>query len=199
MRIVIIDYHINNLRSVQKAFAAVGYPASVSDQRSDVESADLLVLPGVGSFGVAMENLRRLDLVKPIINHIRAGNFLLGICLGLQLLFKNSEESGESSGLGIFSATVKRFPEGVKVPHIGWNSVEKLNQSKLLAGIPDNSYFYFVHSYYVEPNGATAGRTTYGTEFTSVLEWENVFAVQFHPEKSQSVGLRLLKNFAELI
>jgi len=199
MRIVIIDYHINNLRSVQKAFAAVGYPASVSDRRNDVRAADLLVLPGVGSFGAAMQNLRRLDLIEPIVNHIRAGKFLLGICLGFQLLFKNSEESGECSGLSIFPSTVRRFPEGVKVPHIGWNSVKKLDQSVLLAGIADNSYFYFVHSYYVEPNGATTGRTTYGTEFTSVLEWENVFGVQFHPEKSQSVGLRLLKNFAELI
>lgn len=195
----IIDYHLNNLRSVQKAFEKVGVQSFISDNPSDLRTADKLVLPGVGAFAQAMENLRVLGLENIVRKHVADGKPLLGICLGMQLLFSKSYERGESAGLDFVHGNVKLFPSTVKVPHIGWNQVEIVKKSPLLNDVEEKSFVYFVHSYYVEPTeDVTLTRTEYGFRFTSIIEKGNVFGIQFHPEKSQVTGLQLLKNFAEL-
>ena len=200
--IQIVDYGMGNLRSVQKAFERLSVPAQICTSPRDLKGCEKLVLPGVGAFRDAIAELRRQEFVAPIKEHVAAGRPFLGICLGLQLLFDVSYEDGTWQGLGIVAGEVERFPEtdGLKVPHMGWNRVEPMAECPLLAGIPRDSYFYFVHSYYVVPRdeGVIAGRTDYGQTFTSVLQRGNTFATQFHPEKSQQFGLRLLKNFAEL-
>ena len=196
----IIDYGMGNLRSVEKAFEAVGHAAGIIRTPKAVAPCQRLVLPGVGAFGRAMDNLRELKLLEPLRRFLSEGKPLLGICLGLQLLFGESQEHGFHEGLGVIDGKVRKLPREVKVPHIGWNQVHLTGKSPLMEGIPDNSHFYFVQSYYVEPQDKekVIGTTDYGIEFASIVAWENLFGVQFHPEKSQEMGLRLLGNFGEL-
>ena len=195
----IIDYHLNNLRSVQKAFEREGKQSFISDNPAELAKADKLVLPGVGAFGQAMENLRVLGLEKIIRDHVAEKKPLLGICLGMQLLFSKSFELGEFEGLNLIDGVVKLFPATVKVPHIGWNQIEVAKQSTLLKDVKDKSFVYFVHSYYVEASqDVTLTQTEYGVRFSSMVEQGNVFGMQFHPEKSQTTGIQLLKNFAEI-
>jgi glutamine amidotransferase len=200
--IQIVDYGMGNLRSVQKAFERLSVPAEICTRPEKLKSCEKLVLPGVGAFRDAIAELRRQEFIDPIKDHIAAGKPFLGICLGLQLLFDVSYEDGTWEGLGIIPGEVVRFPEnsGLKVPHMGWNRVEPAGNCALLAGVPRDSYFYFVHSYYVVPRDESviAGRTEYGQTFTSVIQRGSLFATQFHPEKSQQFGLKLLQNFSEL-
>jgi len=200
--IVIVDYGMGNLRSVQKGFEKIGTPALISRQLHDIERADHLVLPGVGAFPECMRNLDVLGLIQPIRNFLDSGKPFLGICLGLQLLFDESEEFGVHQGFGIIPGRVRAFDRkmGLKIPHMGWNQVSVKRTSPLFDGIADGTYFYFVHSYYVDPNNVSdvLTETDYGITFTSSVSRHNVFAVQFHPEKSQEAGLRILRNFAAL-
>jgi len=203
--IVIVDYGMGNLRSVQKALQRVGGEACVSDRPEDVARAERLVVPGVGAFGDAMRALEERGLVESIREFVRRGRPVLGICLGLQIFFEESEETGaaEARGLALFKGRVVRFgdavvQQGLKVPHMGWNAVEPVRPSSLFAGMPERGvYFYFAHSYYADPADETVvvGRTEYGIRFASVVARENVAATQFHPEKSQAAGLALLENF----
>lgn len=202
--IAIIDYGMGNLRSVQKAFERIGTEATVVDQPSLLQAAHAVVLPGVGAFGKAMENLERQGFIDPLLREIQTGKPFLGICLGLQLLLDESEERfGEDQpfpkGLGVFPGRVRRFPPGLKIPQIGWNQVRQTRDSVLYRGVADGEYAYFVHSYYVDPDDASvvSTNTDYGISFASSVERENVMAVQFHPEKSSRVGLQLLGNFAK--
>ena len=200
--IAIVDYGMGNLRSVEKGFAHVGVDARVVSDARSLDDARGIVLPGVGAFRDCMANLDELGLVGPLLRNIEKGKPFLGICLGLQLLFSESGEFGHTKGLNVFAGTVPRFPgSGLKVPHMGWNSIKIKNRPPILADIPDGSYFYFVHSYYVSPDdpSITATTTDYGVEFTSMLWKDNVFATQFHPEKSQKLGLVLLKNFGDFV
>lgn len=202
LMIHIVDYGMGNLRSVQKAFEKLGVEAIVCTKASEISAAQKLVLPGVGAFRDAIGHLQDQDMVGPIRDHIARNRPFLGICLGLQLLFDVSYEDGEFEGLGVVPGKVIRFedqPE-LKIPHMGWNSLQTANGSSLLKEIPENSHVYFVHSYYVVPEDESveATRTEHGTEFCSSIAKGNLFATQFHPEKSQNVGLRLLKNFATL-
>jgi glutamine amidotransferase len=200
--IAVIDYQMGNLRSVQKALERVGHEAVVTSDSEVVERADKVVLPGVGAFEDAIAELRRRNLVQPIKEAIDCGKPFLGICLGLQLLFDVSYEGGQHEGLGVLRGEVVRFdlPPEYKVPHMGWNEAKILRPAPMLAGIPQGSHFYFVHSYYVKPQDPelTAITVEYGHPFCAAVWRDNLFATQFHPEKSQSNGLRLLKNFAEL-
>ncbi len=195
--LLVVDYGMGNLRSVSKALERVGFSVRVSSDPEDVKRADILVLPGVGAFKDAMENLKRLGLLKEIIRHIERGKPYMGICLGLQLLFERSYEFGETEGFGVLEGEVVLLPPKVKVPHIGWNQLWKQKPSELLDGVRDGEYFYFVHSYHVLPKSKQVVLTTtdYGTDFVSSVEYQNIFAVQFHPEKSQRAGLKLLENF----
>jgi glutamine amidotransferase len=195
----IIDYHLNNLRSVQKAFEKVGVDSFVSDNAAELRKADKLILPGVGAFGQAIQNLQSLGLDKVVKEHAASGRCLLGICLGMQLLFTKSYELGEFDGLNLVNGEVKIFPSTVKVPHMGWNQIEIVHKSSILNGVEEKSFVYFVHSYYVEPkNNITLTQTDYGFKFASIIQQKNIYGIQFHPEKSQSTGLLLLKNFSEL-
>lgn len=201
--IAIIDYDMGNLRSVSKAFEKVGAGAVVTRDADIIRSASHVVLPGVGAFRDCMKNLVDYGLVEPILRHIESGKPFLGICLGLQLLFEEGTEFGTHKGLGVIKGRVVRFPFSagqLKVPHIGWNGVNIKKSSPLLKGIADGTYFYFVHSYYCEPVDAGVSLTTtdYGLEFTSSIATDNVYACQFHPEKSQRAGLQVLKNFSEI-
>ncbi len=196
----IVDYGMGNLRSVQKAFEKLGIAAEIVTSPEQIASAEKLVLPGVGAFRDAIHELRRLELVEPIREHIRQDKPFLGICLGLQLLFDVSFEDGEWQGLGVIAGDVVRFPSlpDLKVPHMGWNNLELTGPSPLLTGLPTDASVYFVHSYYVRPQDESviAARTSYGVNFTSMIARGNLFATQFHPEKSQKVGLKLLENFS---
>lgn len=200
--IAIIDYQMGNLRSVQKGFEKVGHEAQITSNAADIEAAERVVLPGVGAFGDAMVELKRRDLVQPIREAIESGKPFLGICLGLQLLFDVGYEGGEFEGLGVLRGKVVRFelPQPLKVPHMGWNRGIFKRPAPHLAGLADGTYFYFVHSYYVVPEDSqlVAIESQYGHPFCAAVWRDNVFATQFHPEKSQADGLRLLKNFAEL-
>ena len=200
--IAIVDYQMGNLRSVQKGFERVGHAAEITSDAREIESAEKVVLPGVGAFADAIDELKRRDLSGPICDAIEAGTPFLGICLGLQLLFDVSYEDGEHEGLGVVKGAVKRFdlPRDFKVPHMGWNTTESLNRPPILAGLDEGSHFYFVHSYYVIPTDSTitALQADYGGPFSAMIWRDNLFATQFHPEKSQANGLQLLKNFAEL-
>jgi glutamine amidotransferase len=202
LMIAIIDYQMGNLRSVQKAFEKVGHEAVISPDPAVIARADKIVLPGVGAFEDAIAELRRRDLIQPIRDAIDAGKPFLGICLGLQLLFDVSYENGEHEGLGILPGKVVRFevPPEFKVPHMGWNAARICRPAPILAGIEQGTYFYFVHSYYVLPDdsGVVAIEADYHRPFCAMAWRDNVFATQFHPEKSQCHGLRLLQNFAEL-
>jgi glutamine amidotransferase len=204
--IAVIDYGMGNLRSVVKAFEKVGATAAATRDPSAIRDASHVVLPGVGAFKDCMDNLEALGLVEPVKTSIEDGKPFLGICLGLHLLMDESAEFGVHAGLGVIRGKVRRFPprgrDGVylKIPHMGWNEVRKVKDSPLLDGIPQGEYFYFVHSYYAVPDEASVTLTTtaYGEEFTSSIAWRNVFACQFHPEKSQKAGLAVLKNFSAL-
>lgn len=199
---VIVDYGMANLRSVQKAFEKVGAEAEISSDADRIGGADKLVLPGVGAFRDAIVRLRESGLAAPIIDHIRAGRPFLGICLGLQLLFTRSYEDGVYEGLDVFPGDVVRFANvpGLKVPHMGWNQLRIVHAMPHLRDLPGEPAVYFVHSYYVKPHDERiiATQTDYGGEFVSAIGHENVFATQFHPEKSQRVGLAMLRNFAQL-
>lgn len=201
--IAIIDYGMGNLRSVQKGLERVGFPAEVTRDAARIEAAAGVVLPGVGAFGACMDNLRTYGLIETVRAVINRGTPFLGICLGMQLLFEESEEFGPVPGLGIFPGRVVRFPDtsGLKVPHMGWNQIRKLQTPPHLRGIDDGAFVYFVHSYYVVPAdpALTATTTEYGIEFTSAIARDNVFATQYHPEKSQAVGLKILENFGALV
>ncbi len=195
----IIDYHLNNLRSVQKAFEKVGVDSFISDKAVELRKADKLVLPGVGAFGQAMLNLQALGLDTVVKDHAASGKSLLGICLGMQLLFSKSYELGEFNGLNLVNGEVKIFPTTVKIPHMGWNQVEIVRQSSILGGVVEKSFVYFVHSYFVEPKeDVTLAQTDYGFKFSSIIQQKNIYGIQFHPEKSQSTGLQLLQNFSKL-
>lgn len=201
-RIAIVDYGMANLRSVQKAFERVGARAEITSDPRGVAACDKLVLPGVGAFRDAIGRLRETNLDRPIVEHIREGHPFLGICLGLQLLFTRSTEDGDYAGLNVLSGEVVRFPElpGLKVPHMGWNQLRFKNDCPLFRGLPDESAVYFVHSYYAIPKDPTltCAEADYPTPFTAAVWKDNLFATQFHPEKSQSVGLTMLKNFVDL-
>ena len=200
--IAIIDYQMGNLRSVQKGFEKVGYAATITSSPAELAAADKIVLPGVGAFDDAMAELRHRDLVGPIRDTIASGKPFLGICLGLQLLFDVGYEGGEHEGLGILRGKVVRFnlPHEFKVPHMGWNRGRFVQPSPILQGLDDGTYFYFVHSYYGVPEdpGVVAIQSDYGHPFCAAVWKDNLFATQFHPEKSQAKGLKLLKNFAQL-
>ena len=198
----IIDYDAGNIRSVEKALSYLGEKTVVSRNPETLKNADKVILPGVGSFGQAMENLHRYELVPVIQDMIKEGKPFLGICLGLQLLLESSEESPGVEGLGILKGKILKIPSspGLKIPHMGWNSLQLQNNGRLFRNIPQDTYVYFVHSYYLqaqEPEIVKAV-TGYGTEIHASVEKDNVFACQFHPEKSGKYGLEILKNFAEL-
>ncbi|MTI80143.1 MAG: imidazole glycerol phosphate synthase subunit HisH [Firmicutes bacterium] len=199
--IAIIDYGMGNLRSVQKGFEKVGYQAEFVTDPEKLNQYSGVVLPGVGAFADAMDNLHQMGMVKAIQEIAASGNPLAGICLGQQLLFESSEEWGETAGLGIFQGRVRRLPPGLKVPHMGWNQIAIKRPSPLLEGLPDGSAFYFVHSYYVEPSEDAVVLTTtdYGKDFASIVGRDNVFGIQFHPEKSSQLGLKILQNFGKLV
>jgi glutamine amidotransferase len=199
--IAIVDYGMGNLRSVQKALERVGATGVVTRDPTVLDAAQGLVLPGVGAFGDAMANLEAQRLVEPVLRHVDQRRPLLGICLGMQLLFDESEEMGQHRGLGLLPGRAVRFPEGdLKVPHIGWNKL-RIARRGLLDGMVDGAYAYFVHSYYVVPEepGDSLATTEYGIEFASVVGRDRIWGAQFHPEKSQEVGLGLLANFARLV
>ncbi|MGI6412913.1 MAG: imidazole glycerol phosphate synthase subunit HisH [Syntrophomonadaceae bacterium] len=200
--IVIIDYGMGNLASVYNAFTKLGFRAITSNHPEEIANAGKIVLPGVGAFSEAMNNLINLELDEAIKMAIGKGTPFLGICLGLQMLFGESEENGLSKGLGIIEGKVHKFslPFQYKIPHMGWNNITVLKDSRIFKGIPSNSYFYFVHSYYAAPlkDNCIAAVSNYGIDFTCAIEVENVFATQFHPEKSGAIGLKVLKNFGEM-
>jgi len=197
--VAIIDYGIGNLRSVEKAFSVVGVDAVITGDRERLLAAERLVLPGVGAFGTCMSEFERHGLKELVIDRVEQGTPLLGICVGMQMLFEESAEFGKTKGLGLLKGQVNRFDDdSLVVPHVGWNQVEKTSTSPLLNDVSENSFFYFVHSYYCEPadKDVIVGETEYGVTFASVVAKKNIHGVQFHPEKSQNAGLQLLKNFA---
>ncbi len=198
--IAIIDYGMGNLRSVQKGFEKVGYRAEFVRDPDVVRKAEKVVLPGVGAFRDAMHNLRETGMAAAINETVAAEKPFLGICLGLQLMFTSSEEGGNYQGLNIFPGRVRLLPPGLKVPHMGWNRIDLQKPCSVLKDIPDAAAFYFVHSYYVDPDEpeVNAALTDYGFRFTSVAARGNIFGIQFHPEKSSTLGLSILKNFGEL-
>ncbi len=199
--IAIIDYGMGNLRSVEKSFEKAGVTVEIIKDPDDIEGAAGVVLPGVGAFADAMDNLGSSGMDIAVKKAIASGKPFLGICLGLQLLFEASEEWGYNKGLGILPGMVRRLPEGLKVPHMGWNQVKYQRDAEIFRDVPDNSSFYFVHSYYVDPeqDSIKIGLTDYGISFTSAVSFENIFAIQFHPEKSSTMGLRILKNFGRIV
>lgn len=206
--IAIIDYGLGNLRSVQRALERAGAEAVITSDPMRIRRADGVVLPGVGAFGEGMAQLEERGLVLPIYQVISVGRPFLGICLGMQLLFQESEEMGPFDGLGVLRGRVRRFPDAgpagqasrYKVPQVGWNELHIKQECPLLTGVPDGSFAYFVHSYYCEPadSGVIAATTDYGLDYASVVAKGSVFGVQFHPEKSQSVGASLLRDFVLL-
>jgi len=199
--IAIVDYGMGNLRSVEKGFLKVGVDARVVREPQAVDDADAVVLPGVGAFRDCIRNLAQTSMTESIMRSIQKGKPYLGICLGLQVLFTESEEFGIYKGLDVFKGKVVRFQIDLKVPHMGWNNVKILRRPPIFDGIQDESFFYFVHSYYVVPDDTAAVSTTtdYGITFTSMVWKDNIFATQFHPEKSQESGLRILKNFGDFV
>jgi len=202
--IAIVDYGMGNLRSVSKAFQSQGFPVVVTRNPDDISNASGLVLPGVGAFGDCVNNLEEYGLIDPILDFIDSGKPFLGICLGLQVLFEESEEAPGVKGLGLIKGKVVRFPdlkdEGLKVPHMGWNQIIIKKEVPILEGVQDDSWFYFVHSYYPSPEDGSviAVKTFYGLEFTAAIQKNNIFASQFHPEKSSDLGLKMIRNFSAL-
>ncbi|MFP6635780.1 MAG: imidazole glycerol phosphate synthase subunit HisH [Dehalococcoidia bacterium] len=199
IKLVVIDYESGNLRSVAKALESTGVSPIVTGDASQIASADAVVLPGVGSGPAAMDALRQRNLVEPIRECVASGRPFLGVCLGLQLLLDRTEEGGADC-LGSVAGRVRRLPDGLKVPHMGWNSVRFKREHPVFKGIPQDSHFYFVHSYYAAPDDETwvAGTTDYGVSFCSIYAKDNVVATQFHPEKSGRMGLRIYQNFVTL-
>jgi glutamine amidotransferase len=199
--IAIVDYGMGNLRSVEKGFKKVGVEAKVTSSAKEIDDAAAVVLPGVGAFRDCIKNLTDLSLTGAIAKAIQKGKPYLGICLGLQVLFSESEEFGRCSGLDILRGKVVRFQIREKVPHMGWNTVDIVRRPPIFSDIPDNTYFYFVHSFYVVPDdeGVVAGTTDYGISFTSMIWKDNIFATQFHPEKSQEMGLKILAGFGQFV
>lgn len=200
--IAIIDYGAGNLQSVKKAFDFIGAESVITDNPEVINACDRVLLPGVGSFGDAMDSMAKNGLVETVKQNALSGKPFLGICLGLQLLFEESEESPGVKGLGIFKGKIKKFsPDmGLKIPHIGWNSLEIKQNDTLFKDVPEDAYVYFVHSYYLhaEDENDIATITNYGIDFHSAVGKNNIFATQFHPEKSGDVGLQILKNFASM-
>jgi imidazole glycerol-phosphate synthase subunit HisH len=196
--IAIFDYGAGNLRSVENTLAEIGAQYTLVRDAAGLERAAKIILPGVGHFGQMLRALDEMGVRETLAGRIRAGVPFLGICLGLQGLFEASEEAPEVRGLGIYPGIVKRFPEDARVPHMGWNDLEVRRPARLLAGLDARPYVYFAHSYYVPEAPVTAAVCTYGVPYTAVLECDNVFGVQFHPEKSGPVGLRIVRNFVEL-
>jgi glutamine amidotransferase len=199
--IAILDYRAGNLRSVAKALEAVGARPVVTDDPAVMARADGLVVPGQGSAVDAMRNLTRLGLVEPIKRFVASGRPFLGVCLGEQVIFESSEEGPGVTCLGLIPGTVRRLPGGQKVPHMGWNSVRFVRPHPLLEGVPSDEYFYFVHSFYVDPTDPAmiVGETDYGVTFASIVAHNNVFATQFHPEKSSGIGLKIYENFVRVV
>ena len=197
-QVAIIDYGVGNLRSVEKAFAANGCAAVVSSDEKVLRHAERLVLPGVGAFGACMNKLVARGFDELVRERVAEGTPLLGVCVGMQMLFEESEEFGASRGLGFLRGRVRRFSADLVVPQVGWNQVRQQNSNPLFQGVKDSAFFYFVHSYYCEPadKEVIAGETDYGVAYASVVARDNFFGVQFHPEKSQKDGLRMLANFA---
>lgn len=199
-RVVIVDYGVGNLRSVEKAFAAAGASAIVSDDERVLRGAEALVLPGVGAFGACMKALSARGFDELVRERAQEGIPLLGVCVGMQMLFTESEEFGRTLGLGLLPGRVRRFAKDLLVPQVGWNQVRQSLTHGLLEGIEDHAFFYFVHSFYCEPDDSAVviGETDYGQPYASVVAQRQIFGVQFHPEKSQAAGLRLLGNFARI-
>jgi imidazole glycerol-phosphate synthase subunit HisH len=197
----VIDYGMGNLRSVQKGFAKVGYEVLVTCDPDRLSDCGGLVLPGVGAFGDAMKQLSKRGLLEPVLRHIESGKQILGICLGMQLFFDYSEEHGRHTGLGVIPGKVSRLTSDVKVPHMGWNVVEQVRESRLLDGVGYGDRFYFVHSYVCVPNNdeCRLAVTPYGIDFMCAAGKGNVWGLQFHPEKSSSLGLKILENFGRLV
>jgi imidazole glycerol-phosphate synthase subunit HisH len=201
--IAIIDYGMGNLHSVQKALESMGAKTLVTNKPQDLNDCDKIVLPGVGAFDDAVSELEKQNLNSALIEQIKNKKIFLGICLGMQLLFERSEEANKAKGLSLLKGQVRRFEnrKGFKVPHMGWNQLHKVNgKCPLLRDIPDNSYVYFCHSYYPAPTdeGVIAATTDYGIEFVSIIWRDNIYGLQFHPEKSQDIGIKILRNFADL-
>ena len=196
--ITILDYGAGNLRSVQNTLAEIGADYELVRESEGLRRAAKIILPGVGHFGQMMRALDRMQVREALLERIRAGVPFLGICLGLHALFTKSEEAPEEVGLGLYEGLIRRFPAEAKVPHMGWNEIEPRPQAKLLAGLAPHPYLYFAHSYYAPVNEATAAICKYTREYTAVLECGNVYGVQFHPEKSGPVGLKIVRNFVEL-
>lgn len=198
-QVAIIDYGVGNLRSVEKAFAATGCAAVVSADEQLLRQAERLVLPGVGAFAACMKALVERNFDKLVRERVAAGTPLLGVCVGMQLLFERSSEFGTTPGLGLLRGSVQRFPGELVVPQVGWNQVRQRAPHRLFEGINDDAFFYFVHSYFCRPaaNDIVMGETDYGLDYASVVAHDNLCGVQFHPEKSQTAGLRLLANFTQ--
>jgi len=196
--VAIIDYGVGNLRSVEKAFAATGCDAIISDDERVLRAAQKLVLPGVGAFAACMKAIKERSFDRLVCERARAGTPLLGVCVGMQVLFDESDEFGSTPGLGLLRGSVSRFDNELVVPQVGWNRIYQRQKHALFEGIDDRAFCYFVHSFYCQPQDETvvAGETDYGGRYASVVAERNICGVQFHPEKSQEVGLRMLKNFA---
>lgn len=191
---------MGNLKSVTNALEKLGADAVVTRDKKVIKAARAIILPGVGAFGKCIENLEKLELLSFIKEIIEEGKQYLGICLGMQVLFESSEEAPGIAGMGVLKGTVPRFTGNIKIPHMGWNNIKIVKEAEILQGIENSEYFYFVHSYYCSPEdkGIVATTTPYGEEFASSVQKDNIFACQFHPEKSQGVGLKLLQNFINL-
>lgn len=201
--IAIIDYGAGNIKSVSKAMKFIGCDCVVTRDKNTILNSDGAILPGVGSFGDTMSTMAQYKITDTVTDYIKSGKPFLGICLGLQLLFPESEESPGISGLSVFDGTITKIPSGngLKIPHIGWNSIEIKKGSRLFRGIESNAYVYFVHSYYLKAadRSIVAAKTDYGVSIDAAVESGNVFATQFHPEKSGETGLKILKNFADIV
>jgi len=201
--IAIIDYGAGNIQSVSKALKHIGCDCFITNKKDEILSADGAVLPGVGSFGDTVDSLNKYGIKEAVIEFINSGKPFLGICLGLQLLFPGSEESEGAEGLGVFDGTITKIPngDGLKIPHMGWNSLKITKDSRLFKGIEENPYVYFVHSYFLNSadKSIVAAQTEYGVTIDAAVEKGNVFATQFHPEKSGNTGLRILKNFVDIV
>ena len=195
--VAIIDYGVGNLRSVEKAFAATGCDAIVSDDENALREAHRLVLPGVGAFAACMRALKEHGFDRLVRDKVSEGTPLLGVCVGMQMLFEESDEFGSTPGLGLLKGTVRRFGNELVVPHVGWNRIHQKREHALFEGIGDGAFCYFVHSFYCQPReqDVVVGETEYGKRYASVVARGNICGVQFHPEKSQDVGLRMLRNF----
>jgi len=196
--IAILDYGAGNLRSVENTLAEIGAEYKLVQDPAGLRDASKIILPGVGHFGQMMRALDAIGVRETLLDRLRAGVPFLGICLGLQALFESSEEAPEARGLGLFAGQIRRFPIGFRLPHMGWNQLETKGNSRILKGLQTGSYVIFMHSYYAPEIPATAAWCTYGVRYTAALESGNICGVQFHPEKSGKVGLRIVKNFVEL-